>query len=45
VAFFNHSTSHMRREARFWALMFVMICAQIKLRGAYAIDASIRLTG
>ena len=23
VAFFNHSTSHMRREARFWALMFV----------------------
>ena len=34
VAFFNHSTSHMRREARFWALMFVIICAQIKLRGA-----------
>ena len=31
VAFFNHSTSHMRREARFWALMFVAMagCAAI----------------
>ena len=31
VAFFNHSTSHMRREAQFWALMFVAMagCAAI----------------
>ena len=31
VAFFNHSTSHMRSEARFWALMFVAMagCAAI----------------
>ena len=36
VAFFNHSTSHMRREARFWALMFVAMagCAAIASSGS-----------
>ena len=45
VAFFNHSTSHPRREARFWALMFVAMagCAAIgELWKSYGLSKSRR---